>query len=77
MKTTTSAPSTRTVTRTPAPVAATVNPETDAQKEEAVRRQTERELEQLRASAAKKAEKKEAKEAQKEIDSRKMTIMVF
>jgi hypothetical protein len=75
MQTTT--PSQRTVTSTPAPAAVVAKPQSDANKEEAVRRQTERELEQLRANATKKAEKKEAKEAEKEMDSRKMTIMVF
>lgn len=76
MNTTTSS-TPRTISSTPVPAAVVSKPQTEAEKEEAVRQQTERELEQLRASAAKKAAKKEAKEAQKEIDSRKMTIMVF
>jgi len=73
----TTVPASRTVSRTPEPAVAVAKPQSDKQTEEEVRRQTERELEQLRASAAKKAEKKEAKEAEKELDSRKMTIMVF
>ena len=74
----TTAPSSgRAVTTTPAPAAVMAKPPSDREKEEAARRQTERELEQLRAAAAKKAEKKEAKEAKKELDSRKMPIMVF
>lgn len=62
---------------TPAPAAVTEKPKSDWQKEAEARRQTERELEQLRVTADKKAEKKESKEAEKELNTRKMPIMVF
>jgi hypothetical protein len=42
-----------------------------------VKRNTEQELEQLRQSAIRQAEKQEAQEADKEMDSRRMPIMVF
>ncbi len=60
----------------PAPAAAVIT-QPSAYEEAAARRQTERELEQLRANATKKAEKKEEKEAEEEHNEGKMTIMVF